>query len=406
MKLYLLFFVLFFAGPSLSATAQAHFTLVGNILGDKADGQKVYLVDSADPMNPKADSSLIQGHSFQFEGTIKHPSKYQLIFTKNTPKSSYDLASYDRKNWKRIFLYLDSGTIQLSAHIDSLPNVSSSIGVYSIYGSNANDIYQAYKNIGSVENAKLGELEKLYYLKYYNSQSQHYDIAGGYGLFKEITNITKRIDHAKWNYIKVNNKNYVGLDLAINGLFTPTANLTSAEVDSIISAFKPYWENNAEYDKLCKYAQAVKKIAPDNSYMDGYVLDKFGKHHNLSEIIPKNKEVVLLEFWASWCVPCRGEIPNLKREYQQWNNKGFDIISISLDGEYKNWVKAIEAEQMYWGQYNVKDEFNNELIKNYGIERTGIPFAILIDKHGKIITHKTRGAFLANQLFRFFSQQP
>lgn len=99
-----------------------------------------------------------------------------------------------------------------------------------------------------------------------------------------------------------------------------------------------------------------------------------------------------MEFWASWCGPCRGEIPHLKHSYQVWKDKGFDIVSISLDQKDADWRKAMDAEDMKWNQYNANGGFDSPIIQDYNIK--GIPYALLVDSSGKIVRSGMRGASL------------
>jgi thiol-disulfide isomerase/thioredoxin len=108
-------------------------------------------------------------------------------------------------------------------------------------------------------------------------------------------------------------------------------------------------------------------------------------------------KVVLLDFWASWCGPCRRENPNLVRAYEKYNSKGFEIFSVSLDSNKEKWVNAIKKDGLLW-PYHVCDlkGWRNEASRTYGI--SSIPHAILIGKDGVIIRTHLRGAALDSEL--------
>ena len=90
----------------------------------------------------------------------------------------------------------------------------------------------------------------------------------------------------------------------------------------------------------------------------------------------------MLEFWASWCGPCRGEIPHLRHVYQEYKDKGFEIISISIDEKKTDWDKAMKEEKMVWKQLCDPNGFNGPVAQKYNI--TGVPTCILLDKEGRI----------------------
>jgi thiol-disulfide isomerase/thioredoxin len=112
-----------------------------------------------------------------------------------------------------------------------------------------------------------------------------------------------------------------------------------------------------------------------------------GKSIPLSSLKGK---VVLIDFWASWCRPCRAENPNVVRIYDKYKNKGFDVYSVSLDKDKEAWIKAINDDHLIWPSH-VSDlgYWQSSVVKQYNI--SGIPFTCLIDKEGKIAAKSLRG---------------
>ena len=107
---------------------------------------------------------------------------------------------------------------------------------------------------------------------------------------------------------------------------------------------------------------------------------------------------LLVDFWASWCGPCRQENPNVVNAYKQFKDKNFTILGVSLDrkGEKDKWVKAIHDDQLTWTHVSDLQYWNSKAVETYKFE--GIPYNVLIDPQGKVIAESLRGAELENKL--------
>jgi thiol-disulfide isomerase/thioredoxin len=112
-------------------------------------------------------------------------------------------------------------------------------------------------------------------------------------------------------------------------------------------------------------------------------------------------QVVLLDFWASWCGPCRAENPNVVKNYQKYKDAGFTVMSVSLDSNKDKWLAAIAADQLVWTNH-VSDlgGWQSKVAKLYGVQ--SIPFTVLLDKEGRVIATNLRGVALEQALQQIF----
>jgi peroxiredoxin len=155
---------------------------------------------------------------------------------------------------------------------------------------------------------------------------------------------------------------------------------------SLFSSSKYAREHHQRVETLRK--TAIGETAPD------IVLpDPFGKSVALSSLRGK---YVLVDFWASWCKPCRIENPNVVRMYNRFKTKGFDVYSVSLDDNKEAWMKAINDDKLLWTHVSDLKKWNASVVSSYNIE--SIPFTVLLDREGKIVAKNLRGAELEKKL--------
>ncbi|HLP56169.1 MAG TPA: TlpA disulfide reductase family protein [Fluviicola sp.] len=154
----------------------------------------------------------------------------------------------------------------------------------------------------------------------------------------------------------------------------------------------------AQYLQLKKQKDASALLASGKPAPNFTQNDVNDKPVSLSDLKGK---VVLIDFWASWCGPCRKENPNVVKLYNKYKDAGFTVLSVSLDDNKANWLAAIEKDKLVW-PYHVSDlkKWANEVARIYQV--SGIPFTVLVDKEGNIIDTKLRGIELEQALKTIF----
>ena len=184
--------------------------------------------------------------------------------------------------------------------------------------------------------------------------------------------------------------------------------------DKVLVALKEKYPNNAHVanfeDRIAKLKEAVaveaemervrENLTPGKPVPNIEMPGPDGTTHSLSDLKGK---VVLVDFWAGWCRPCRMENPNLVRMYNEYKGKGFDVFSVSLDGlpqqpnPKEDWTKAIEDDGLVWENHvSELQGWNSSVVRQFGF--MGIPYTVLVDREGNIIATELRGPQLEAKL--------
>jgi peroxiredoxin len=157
------------------------------------------------------------------------------------------------------------------------------------------------------------------------------------------------------------------------------------------------YSHNLYVSDFIKKTNNIKKLSIGGTAPEIALKNPDGKTIKLSSL---RGQYVLIDFWASWCGPCRYENPNVVKMYNKYHDKGFEIYGVSLDRDKASWLKAIEDDGLTWVHVSDLQFWNSAGAKTYNV--TGIPYTVLLDKEGKIIAKGLRGASLEQKLEEIF----
>lgn len=365
-----------------TAPAAASYNIEGIITG-VADGTTVKLIPGATHSSelPVAETTLKEG-KFNFTGKLNEPRFFYIVFGKS-------------KGF--IPLIVENSKIKVSADGEVSKNEDERITFKNevISGSKSNDYYQK-------ETAFKEDLNKDYadYHKGTEELSKLYSKARTTGDKKVMDSIA---NSPEWKAFEVKEKAFftkvekTTVDLIAKHKTTwwgPFFMMT--QFSYFTPDQKPLFEQFSETAKKSYYGQLVDKDLNPKTLVGTSVAnfglkDKDGKAYTAKEITA-GKKYILIDFWASWCGPCRKEIPNLKTAYSAYADKGFEILSISIDKDEKAWQKALGMENMPW--HNLLDD--DKVSKSFNVKT--IPATYLVDSKGVIISDNLRGAELEAKL--------
>ncbi|MBR1448027.1 MAG: TlpA family protein disulfide reductase [Prevotella sp.] len=166
------------------------------------------------------------------------------------------------------------------------------------------------------------------------------------------------------------------------------------ELKEVCNPLNAYY-NRPELDFAKKMLANIEKKAPGKQYVDMTIKDLDSQERKLSEWIGRG-QYVMIDFWASWCGPCRQELPNVVANYAKYHEKGFEIIGISFDSKDEAWRKAVKDLGMTWPQLSDLGGWKSAAADVYGI--SSIPASILVDGTGKVVALNLRGEKLGEKL--------
>lgn len=388
MQKYLILILSFLltAGWSWGQSVERSYTLQGE-LKSAPDGTKIALVPFAQYEAKSEAETIIRDGKFHFEGTVPEPREYFLVLG-------------NKEDYFQIMIENSSITIRGEVEKRRGKDGASTLGFgkMEVSGSKSNDYLHSQLTVKDdlnklfeEKNERYADMQALYGKARATKNQAMMDSVKALPRYVELMAAEKNFfDEVEKRYNQVfdaNNETFWGPLMMLNlySYFTPEA--------------RPTFEKMSKQARESYYGRMVAEdLYPANrtgeKVPDFITIDKNGNKVTLYDLI-KYKKVILIDFWASWCGPCRKELPNVKANYEKYASKGFEVLSFSIDKDPKAWKKAVEQEGLKWPNFN-----DLEVSMLYKVK--AVPTTYLIDNQGKLIADNVRGEELGKKLEELF----
>lgn len=387
------------------SSAQTPFTLKGKI-GNYSSPAKVFISYAGGPSGNQLvrDSAVLSNGVFVIKGpAIKEPKSIELQFSpKGYSRTKLVMDSYNTHNnldhIDKFRMLVQSGKNEIRSE-DSLKN--------SVIGASQIELerrkFESF--IKSVSEPLMLEQRNWTAMSELRAQNKAIDEKAYLASLERRTMLERAYKQKLADFVSANPDDYFSA-VALTKILSAGTQIGAVDqqkaadllfVKELVKVLTPKVKQYQIFTGVKYYMDELEKKPVDIAYKDFKQFTPEGKEVSLSDFKGK---YLFVDFWASWCGPCRGENPNVLRAYNNYKQDGLEILGVSFDDKKEAWVKAIKDDKMPWMQISALKGFQNEAAELYQIQ--GIPASILINPEGKIIAYDLRAEDLERKLLEIF----
>ena len=332
------------------------YVLNGSVVDTNYNGSIIYLhaIDDSFRNLITLDSTIVNDGNFSFKKNVSDSPSFQII----------SIGRIEAKGLSTKFV-AEPGIISIV--LDSVSETK---------GTENNDIHNIFANKKESLYSKMRDLQASAEELYNAGKLSEEDASV---MKAEFENYGKQYTDLNYSYIKDNIANKLGEYYYI----TSSRGLTLKQLDEIYKLSSEDFRQTEAMKQMQSMIEAQKPKPYDGGrFKDVELSTPDGKKSSISNYVGKGK-IVLIDFWASWCGPCRNDMPRLVALYDKYKDKGFEILGISLDDNLGSWTKAMESMNMTWPNISDLRGWTSKAARIYNVNR--IPQSFLIDKDGNIV---------------------
>lgn len=351
-----------------AASAQQSYSIQGRITGFPGSGKAFLMFRDGD--RKVYDSAIVQGGIFNFTGTVQEPTEGNLYVRPEKPVSD---RSSGRSEGESMRLMVEPGKTVIegehlnAATVTGAKNQQDLMAYHKAVEQAGDSAYQVWKSqLGTLPEDSAASFHRLLYARAAKSRD------------------------AMLRFVETHPASPVSFDVFRQS----TVYISNPEmVERMHAVLEPAFGTRPLFKEAAGRLNMVIKLAVGKPAINFTQTDDHGRSVSLSDTRGK---FVLIDFWASWCGPCRAEYPHLKKAYAKFRDKNFEIIGISLDDKKTAWLDAIHSNGFEWIQLSDLKGRENAVAKAYGV--AAIPQNFLVDPQGNIVARNLRGTELEEKL--------